>query len=106
MTRKTKKKGRKKGPKPKLTSVKDVVAKAVTSKKIMRLWQDALLRDEVIDLKERLRKAQEERESMRRRAADREDQQEAVVDTLERSVAAAQAEIHVSTAKVIFTQNK
>lgn len=95
MARKGKKKGRTKAPKPKLTSVKDVVAKAVTSKKLMRLWQDTLLRDEVIDLKQRLQKAQEERESMRRRAAAREDQQEAVFDTLKQRVAAAQTEIHV-----------
>ena len=95
MARKSKKKGRKKAPKPKLISVQDVVAKAVTSKKLMRLWQDTLLRDEVVDLKQRLQKAQEERESLRRRAAEREDQQEAVFDTLKERVAAAQGEIHV-----------
>eukprot|EP00752_Nemacystus_decipiens_P007273 g6510.t1 len=100
MARKSKKKRRAKGPKPKLTSVQDVVAKAVTSKKLMRLWQDALLRDEVIDLKQRLQKAQEERESMRRRAAEREDQHEAVFDTLKQRVAVAQAEIQTLVIKM------
>lgn len=95
MARKSKKKGRKKTPKPKLTAIQDVVAKAMASKKLMRLWQDALLRDEVIDLKQRLEKAQSERESMRKRAAEREDQQEAVFDTLKQRVAVAQAEIQV-----------
>lgn len=75
--------------------MQDVVAKAVTSKKLMRLWQDALLRAEVDDLKQRLQKAQEGRESMRKRAAERQDQQEAVFDTLKQRVAVAQAEIQV-----------
>lgn len=95
MARKSKKKGRKKTPKPKLTAMQDVVAKAVTSKKLMRLWQDALLKDEVIDLKQRLEKAQVERKSLRKYAAEREDQQEAVFDTLKERVTVAQAEIQV-----------
>lgn len=96
MARKSKKKGRKKAPQPKLTAMTDVVAKAVTSRKLMRLWQDALLRDEVSDLKQRLEKAQVERENLRKRTAEREDQQEAVFDTLKERVAAAQAEIQVN----------
>lgn len=96
MVRKNKKKKGKKGPGPKLAAMTDVVAKAMTSKKkLMRLWQDTLVREEVIDLKQRLEKAQGERESLRKRAAEREDQQEAVFDTLKERVAVAQAEIQV-----------
>lgn len=96
MARKGKKKRGDKKPTPKLTSMSDVVAKATTSGKLMRLWQDTILRDEVIDLKQRLEKAQGERDSLQKRATEREDQQEAVFDTLKDRVVVAQTEIQVN----------
>lgn len=95
MVRKRKKKGKRKS-KPKLTAITDVVAKAVTSRKLMQLWNEALLSDEVKDLRQRLDKAETDREAMRKRAAEREDQQEAVFDTLKERVVIAQSEIQVA----------
>lgn len=95
MARKRKKKRRNKNPTPKLTSMSDVVAKAKTSRKLIRLWEDAILKDEVIYLKQRLEKAHGERDSLRKRAAAREDQQEAVFKTLKEKVIVAQEEIQV-----------
>ncbi|CAM9137443.1 unnamed protein product [Ectocarpus sp. 13 AM-2016] len=92
MARKRRKKGKRK-PKPKLTTITDVVAKAVTSRKLMRLWNEALLSDEVKDLRQRLAKAENDREALRKRAAEREDQQEAVFETLKERVVIAQSEI-------------
>ncbi len=95
MARKGKKKANKK-PKPDLSTMKDVVAKAVASKKLVRLWKDALLKDEVLQLRQRLEKTQGERESLLKRAAEREDQHEAVFDTLKQRVTDAEREIQVS----------
>lgn len=102
MARKGKKKRRNKNPK--LTTMQDVVAKAATSRKLIRMWQDSLLKDEVIDLKQRLEKAQGERDSLRKRAAEREDQQEAVFDTLKDRVVVAQAEIQVRVPALLSLQ--
>ena len=98
MARKSKKKARKK-PKHDLSTMRGVVAKAVTSRKLMRLWQDALLKDEVLELRQRLEKTQGERESLIKRAAEREGQHEAVFDTLKQRVADAHAEIQVRKAE-------
>lgn len=94
MARKRKKKGKRKS-KPKLTTITDVVGKAVTSRKLMRLWNEALLSDEVKDLRQRLVKAENDREALRKRTAEREDQQEAVFDTLKERVVISQSEIQV-----------
>lgn len=101
MARKGKKKRRNKNSTRKLTSMTKVVPKATTSRKLMRLWQDAILRDEVVDLKQRLQKAQGERDNLRKRASEREDQQEAVFDTLKERVIVAQSEIQVRVCAVV-----
>lgn len=97
MPRRGKKRGRNKrrAPTTTLTTVKDVVTKAMKSKKIMQLWQDTVLHEELVDLKRRLEKAHSERDSLRKRVAEREDQQEAVFDSLKERVIVAQAEIQV-----------
>lgn len=95
MARKGKKKANKK-PKPDLSTMKGGVAKAIASKKLMRLWEDALLRDEVLQLRQRLEKTQGERESLLKLAAEREAQHEAIFDTLKQKVVDAEGEIHVS----------
>ncbi|CAM9102946.1 unnamed protein product [Scytosiphon promiscuus] len=94
-----KKKGRNKRRVETLTAVKDVVTKATKSKKIMRLWRDTVLQEEVVDLRSRLEKAHNERGSLRKRIAEREDQQEAVFDTLKERVIVAQAEIQTLMAE-------
>lgn len=96
MGRKGKKKGRKKRKEETaLTAVKDVVTKAMKSKTVMRLWQDTVLHEELMDLKRRLEKAHGERDSLQKRIGEREDQQEAVFDALKERVIVAQAEIQV-----------
>ncbi|CAM9116501.1 unnamed protein product, partial [Hapterophycus canaliculatus] len=100
MGRKGKKKVRnKRRAETSLATVKGVVTKAMESKKVMRLWQDAILREELMELKRRLEAAHGERDSLRKRIVEREDQQEAVFDTLKERVVVAQAEIQTLIAK-------
>lgn len=94
MPRKGKKKGKSKPKRPKRPKRRNLPAVSqVSPAKLQTMMDAAVAADEIIWLQRRVGHLTDERRRLRDRAAEREEQQEAVSATLNRRVDAAQAEM-------------